>query len=110
VHKYSAVRTVIDGIAFDSKAEARYYNELKLLKKAGQIRDFTLQPRYKLVEPYKHPKTGRKVQGVDYVADFLVTLPDGTQEVVDVKGVKTAVYLIKKKLFESKYKMAIKEV
>lgn len=107
--KYGARKTMVDGYKFDSAAEARYYSQLKLLKRAGKIRDFILQPRYVLLDGYRHPQTGRKVQGVTYVADFLVTLPDGSQEVIDVKGVRTEAYKIKKKLFESKYGIPIKE-
>lgn len=109
-NKYSAKKTTIDGITFHSKAEAEYYAALKLLKRVGEVKDFTLQPRYTLLEAYSHPITGKKVQGIEYVADFLVTYADGRTEVVDVKGVKTEAYKIKKKLFEAKYGMAIKEV
>lgn len=108
--KYGARKTTIDGITFDSQREAQYYSELKLKKRAGLIKDFELQPVYVLLEPYKHPLTGRKVQGIKYRADFLLTLPDGSQEVVDVKGMRTKEYLLKKKLFESKYGIPIKEV
>ena len=108
--KYGAKKTTIDGITFHSKAEAEYYLGLKMLKRAGQISDFTLQPRYEVIESYKHPETGKKVQPTYYVADFLVTYPDGRTEVVDVKGMRTPEYKIKKKLFESKYGVAIKEV
>ncbi|MDG0791936.1 DUF1064 domain-containing protein [Cohnella ginsengisoli] len=107
--KYGARKTMVDGHKFDSAAEARYYSQLKLLKRAGKIRDFILQPRYVLLDGYRHPQTGRKVRGVEYVADFLISYPDGSQEVVDVKGVRTEAYKIKKKLFESKYGIPIKE-
>lgn len=109
-HKYGAKRTTIDGIEFHSKAEAEYYIGLKLLKKAGFISDFTLQPRYEVIEAYRHPETGRKILPTYYVADFLVTYPDGRTEVVDVKGMRTPEYKLKKKLFEKRYGIAIKEV
>lgn len=44
--KYNAVRTVVDGITFDSKGEAGRYSELKLLQAAGIIRNLELQPEY----------------------------------------------------------------
>lgn len=108
--KYRAKKTEADGITFDSQREAQYYYELKLRKRAGHIKDFELQPVYVLLDPYKHPETGKRVQGIKYRADFLVTYPDGSQEVIDVKGVRTAEYKLKKKLFESKYGVPIKEV
>lgn len=108
--KYGAMKTVVDNVTFDSKREADYYRQLKLLKKAGEITDIQLQPKYLLVESYKHPATGKKIQPAHYVADFLVTYPDGRTEVIDVKGMKTPLYKFKKKLFESKYGIAIREV
>jgi hypothetical protein len=109
-HKYGAIKTTLDGHTFDSRAEANYYAQLKLLQKAGEICTIQLQPRYEIIESYKHPETGKKVQPTYYVADFLVAYSDGRTEVVDVKGVKTEAYKIKKKLFESKYGKAIREV
>lgn len=35
--KYNARKTVVDGITFDSAAEARRWSELKLLERAGEI-------------------------------------------------------------------------
>ena len=49
--KYRAVPTVIDGIRFASKAEARRYGELRLLEQAGEIRDLVRQPRFALYVP-----------------------------------------------------------
>jgi hypothetical protein len=109
VTKYKARKTTVDNIQFDSAAEARYYVELKLLKRAKKIKDFERQPVFVLVEPFK--KNGKKYRGTKYKADFLVTNLDGSQEVVDVKGVLTPVYRLKKTLFESKYPhLTIKEV
>lgn len=108
--KYRNRKTVVDNIKFDSQAEAYYYNDLKLLKRAGEILDFELQPVYELIPAYKHPVTGRTVKGIEYRADFKVVNKDGSEDVVDVKGFKTAVYKLKKKMFEQKYGIPIKEV
>lgn len=99
--KYHSRKAIIDNITFDSQAEARYYRQLKMLKMSGEVIDFELQPTYILQEGYKRGK--RKVQPITYKADFLVIYRDGRQEIVDVKGAKTEVYKIKKKLFEYKY-------
>jgi hypothetical protein len=40
--KYHAIPTEIDGIRFDSKAEARRYGELMLLEMGGVIRELEL--------------------------------------------------------------------
>jgi hypothetical protein len=99
--KYGARKTMIDNIKFDSLAEANYYRQLKLLQRAGEIIDFELQPTYELQPAYMRGK--KKVQPITYKADFLVTYKDGRKEVIDVKGMRTPVYALKKKMFEFKY-------
>ena len=99
--KYNNRKTVVDGITFDSKKEADYYCALKLLKQSGEIRDFGLQPKYELQPAFE--KNGKKYRPITYVADFVIVNNDGTTEVVDVKGVETQVFKIKKKMFEYQY-------
>ena len=100
-HKYGAHKTVVDGIKFDSKREAEFYLYLKLLKRAKEIKNFKLQPRYRLLDGFT--KFGKRHRPIDYVADFEVIHNDGTIETVDVKGHETAVFKIKRKMFEKKY-------
>ena len=99
--KYKNEKTIVDGIQFDSIKEAEYYCKLKILKKAGEIKDFGLQPRFELQPAFE--KNGVKYQPITYVADFVIVNNDGTTDVVDVKGFETQVFKIKKKLFEYKY-------
>lgn len=112
-HKYNAKKTVIDGITFDSKAEAAYYNQLKMLKKAGEIKDFEMQKEFVLLEGFNHPskktKSGKpsRVRAIKYIPDFIVTENDGTKKVVDVKGVQTPDFRIKAKMFMKKYKVPL---
>lgn len=100
-HKYGvapkAERTV-DGIVFDSKAEARRYGELKMMQRAGKVEWFIRQPTFDLPG------------GVKYRADFLVVCDSGRVTVEDVKGAKTAVYSIKKKQVEALYPIKIQEI
>ena len=98
--KYSSAKTDIDGIRFDSKKEAEFYAELKLREKAGEISHLRLQPRYLLQEAFKHD--GKHYREMEYVADFEY-IENGEIVVIDVKGFKTAVYMLKKKLFLYKY-------
>lgn len=98
--KYSSAKTDIDGITFDSKKEAEFYAELKLREKAGEISHLRLQPRYLLQEAFKCE--GKQYREIEYVADFEY-VEGGETVVVDVKGFKTAVYMLKKKLFLYKY-------
>jgi len=98
--KYGNRKTVVDGIKFDSQAEANRYCELKLLEKAGEINNLVLQPKFVLLSGYK--KDGINVRPMYYIADFTYQAKNG-QVVEDVKGVQTAVFKLKKKLFEHKY-------
>lgn len=87
--KYGAKQTVVDGIIFASRAEARRYTQLKLLCKAGQITGLTLQPRFPL-----------RVEGqliCTYVGDFRY-VERGKEVCEDVKGFKTRDYKLKRKL------------
>ena len=99
--KYNNQKTIVDGIKFDSKKEAEYYCQLKLLKQAGEIKDYRLQPRYELQPAFE--KNSKKYRAITYIADFAIINNDGTTEVVDIKGVETQVFKIKKKLFEYMY-------
>lgn len=97
--KYGAKKTQVDGHVFDSIAESRRYRELMLLKRSGVVTEVELQPVYTLVEGFTHKATGNRIAPIKYKADFLVTYADGHQEIEDVKGMRTAVYRLKKRLF-----------
>jgi hypothetical protein len=101
--KYGARKTKVDGILFDSQAEANYYQNLLLLQRAGEVTKIQRQPEYVLQPPFLSKHTRKIVRGIKYRADFLVTYKDGREEIIDVKGHKTKEYLLKKKLFEFKY-------
>lgn len=100
--KYKDKKTLVDGIVFDSKKEAARYQELKLLEKAGIIKDLSLQPNFLLQDKFKYRgKTHRKIE---YIADFqYYVVKDKKWVVEDVKGYQTDVYRIKKKLFLKRY-------
>lgn len=97
-HKFKAVRVEVDGLKFDSKLEARYYQELKIRVAAGEVSYFLRQV------PIHLPG------GVKYVVDFLVFFPDGSHEFVDTKGFETPEFKTKKKLVEALYPIQIKVV
>ncbi len=85
--KYGAEPTVVDGIAFPSKLEARRFAELKLLLRAGEIRDLVLQPRFVLAPGVV--LGGRKKPPLRYTADFsYVDVKTGATVVEDTKGGK----------------------
>jgi len=100
-HKYNAKKVVINGIKFPSEKEGERYVELKMLENAGKIRDLKLQPKFLLQESFKYK--GKTQRAIFYIADFEYIDERGQRVVEDVKGVKTEVYKIKKKLFLKKY-------
>lgn len=116
--KYNAKKAKRGNLTFDSQAEARRYDELILLLRAGQIRNLQLQKTYCLQEPFTG-LNGKRVLGVDYKADFdyeRKTTPDYNGNVYwlhvteDVKGMRTDKYAIKAKMFHAKYGYAITEI
>lgn len=99
-NKYGNIKVVIDGIRFDSQLEARRYCELKILQKAGKIRDLKLQPSYELIPAFEN-RSGVKHRRTLYRADFeYFDIEKGRTIIEDTKGFKTKEYILKKKLFE----------
>ena len=97
-NKYNARKTVMCGHVFDSKREAEIYLDLLSRKQHGEIIRIGLQPSYTLLEGFKD-NAGYKQLPITYTPDFLVRYADGHTEVVEVKGMKTRDYILRKKLF-----------
>lgn len=99
--KYKNRKTKIDGILFDSKKEADYYYQLKVMLQAGKIQGFCRQPEFLLQEGTDD------MQPIRYKADFIVFSKYlGVAEIWDVKPSKdcqTKEYKLKKKMFKAKY-------
>lgn len=100
--KYRNRKTVVDGITFDSKREAERYKELRLLERGGLITDLRLQVPFELI-----PKQPGE-RAVKYVADFVYT-ENGRMVVEDVKGYRTDVYRLKRRMMQVKYGITIQE-
>lgn len=96
--KLGNVRTKRDGFTFDSKKEARYYDELVLRYKAGEVAFFLCQV------PFRLPG------GVTYRVDFVIFETGGTVRFIDVKGFETETFKIKKKIVEATYPVEIEVV
>lgn len=100
--KYGNTKYQIDGMLFDSKKEANYWYELKMLEKAGQICNIQRQKPFELIPTRYY--NGVCVRGCKYIADFYFY--DNIKKswiAVDVKGFPTPEYIIKKKIFLEKY-------
>lgn len=100
--KYGNTKTVYNGQIFDSKKESLRAIELDFLQRVGVVKKWEPQPKFKF------ELNGQKI--CTYVADFKVEYPDGHIEIEDVKGFKTAIYRVKKKMLKAFYGIDIKEL
>ena len=104
-NKYFNVICKYNGITFHSKKEKDYYLKLKMLEKAGKIKDLKLQVPFLLLNTIKYKnKTYSKVQ---YYADFqYLDVETGKIKIIDVKSEitkKDKVYRLKIKMLLNKY-------
>jgi hypothetical protein len=86
-----------DGIKFRSKKERKRYLELMALRHAGEVKYFLMQV------PFRLPGNTK------YLLDFLVFWKSGDVTCEDVKGMRTAMYIMKKKQVEALYPVTIIE-
>lgn len=101
-NKYGNKKVIVDGHTFHSKREARRYGELKLLERAGKIKDLELQPQFELIPTIRTER--ETLYKVSYYADFrYIDTQTGGVVVEDVKGYKTKTYILKKKMLLHKY-------
>lgn len=100
-HKYKAMPTIVDGIRFDSKLEAKRYGELKLLQRAGAIKGLRVHVPFLLAVNH--------VEITTYQADFVYE-QNGQVIVEDTKGFATPEYKIKRALMLALHGVQIKEV
>ena len=112
--KYNSKKVTIDGIAFQSTKEGHRYSELKLLERAGEIKDLKMQVPFELVPALCEPNTigkrgeikkGKTIENsVVYNADFVYFDNRKQQMIVeDSKGCRTKDYIIKRKLMKQLY-------
>ena len=127
-NKYYNVKTkTSDGLVFDSSKEARRWEQLLLLQKAGEITSLCRQVSYELIPAQYETriryskKTGKRLKDeqmlierkCEYIADFVYTdAKTGETVVEDVKSkaTRTPEYIIKKKLMLAVHGIKINEV
>ena len=110
MNKYRNQKIYEESYKFDSKLENKRYHQLKLLEKAGEIKNLQLQTRF-VLQP-KYIKSGKTIRAIEYVADFTYyDIRKKKMIVEDTKGMKTEIYKLKKKIFEYQYpELEIKEI
>lgn len=112
MNKYHNKKIIYDGIKFDSIKEKNRYIELKLMERAGLIKNLKLQYEFELQPAFT--LNNKKIRKISYIADFYYFDNELNDYVVeDVKSEitkKDKTYCLKKKMFEYRYKYDIKEV
>ena len=108
--KYHSTPAERGELRFDSRKEARRYDELMVMLRAGIISDLRLQPQFTLQESYV-TETGERIRAVRYTADFSYRF-GGKLVVEDVKSTatRTKEYLRNRKFMRSKFGIEIQEV
>lgn len=97
-NKFGNKKTTFQGLTYDSGKEAQYAQTLELLKRAKQIKDYQRQIKFSL------DWGGEKRKHIcNYIADFVVTLPNGNKEIHEVKGFATEIFRLKWKMVEAQY-------
>lgn len=122
INKYKAIKTCVNGIEFDSRKEARRYQELMLLQKAGRIRKLERQVKFVLIPTQyeitvRYGKKGQRLKDrqkllereLAYIADFVYE-ENGKKVVEDTKGIKTKDYIIKRKLMLYIHNIKVREI
>ena len=108
--KYGSRKDTRGELRFDSQKEARRYDELMVMLRAGIISDLRLQPQFTLQESYI-TETGERIRAVRYTADFSYKF-GGKLVVEDVKSTatRTKEYLRNRKFMRSKFGIDIQEI
>lgn len=108
--KYHSTPTERAGVRFDSQKEARRYDELLVMLRAGIITDLRLQPQFTLQESYCTER-GERIRAIRYTADFSYRF-GGKLVVEDVKSsaTRTKEYLRNRKMVREKYGIDISEI
>ena len=120
VNKYGNKKVTVGNETFDSTKEYRRFSELKLLARAGKVKDIQRQVKFVLIPTQREPDTigirGGVKQGsvieqeCAYIADFVYVNDKGETVVEDTKGFKTKDYIIKRKLMLYVHGIRIKEI
>jgi hypothetical protein len=104
-NKYNAKKTVCaNGHVHDSGAEAKRCDELHMMQKSGLISSLKTQVRFDLIPAAKYVQDDPRMcneRGLVYIADFVYfENSSGLKIIEDVKGMRTADYIIKRKIMK----------
>ncbi len=97
-NKYGAIKTSFNGVIYDSKAEAHRAMELNMMVEAGIISNLERQVKFPIII--------NDIKVFTYIADFTYE-ENGKKVIEDVKGMRTAMFNLKKKCVEAQYGVVI---
>lgn len=100
VNKYRNTKINAPDGTFDSKYEYEEWCRLKLLERAGIIKNLRRQVQFSLIPTIR--TTEETLRGISYFADFVYE-ENGVMHIVDTKGFETDAYKIKKRLLINQY-------
>lgn len=107
--KYHNEHVQVGEIRFDSKAEARRWEYLVTLQRAGEITELQLQTPFELI-PAQVAPSGKKHRPTVYLADFTYRDKAGALVVEDVKGAVTPEFRLKRKLMLWRHGIEVQEI
>lgn len=108
--KYGNRKVSGGGNKFASKKEALFFLKLRDLEAAGKIHGLKCQVKFKFPingQNVRYPESNRELS---YIADFEYFTSEGIRKVVDVKGLKTRDYKIKRALMLAVHGILVIEV
>ena len=107
-NKYHNKKAEYKGIKFDSMKEMSWYIKYELMEKSGLIKDLQRQVKFELQPSFK--LNGKTIRAINYYADIAYKDKDDKLHVIDIKGMRTEVYKLKKKMMAYKYNIEIEEI
>lgn len=106
--KYKNKKAIYKNIEFDSMKEMSWYIKYELMEKSGSIKDLQRQVKFELQPSFK--LNGKTIRAINYYADMTYIDKDNKLHVIDIKGMRTEVYKLKKKMMAYKYNIEIEEI
>lgn len=117
--KYRNEKTLADGFVFDSRKEAECWLVCRVREKAGEITELARQVDFPLYAPILERSadgTGRATVGMSaeiatYRADIVYRdVSDGKKHIIDAKGFRTRMFLLKRKWLSLQENIQIEEI
>ncbi|HBJ1650948.1 TPA: DUF1064 domain-containing protein [Clostridium botulinum] len=104
--RFYSKKVIKDGIKYDSQTEYEFECYIKKNKYELGIKDIKRQQKFILMDKFRDIDN-KMIRDITYIADYVLTMNDGTTEIVDCKGSKNTIeetFKIKFKLMKNRYR------